>query len=69
VVVAFSLTSPAQDIVEGKIEALNKAAMKIRINGTEYSLSNKAAQGKAKVGDLVQATVEGNTVTKLVVLQ
>lgn len=65
VVVALSLPSFAQDIVEGKIETLNKAAKKITINGTEYLLSDKAAQVKAKVGDMVQATVEGNVVTKL----
>jgi hypothetical protein len=67
-VVAISLPSFAQDSVEGKIEALNKAAKKITINGTEYSLSNKAAQVKVKVGDMVQATVDGNIVTKLGVL-
>jgi CRISPR/Cas system-associated protein Cas10 (large subunit of type III CRISPR-Cas system) len=69
VVVAFSLPSFAKDKVEGKIEALNKAANKITINGTEYSLSDKAAQVKVKVGDMVHATVEGNIVTKLDVLR
>ena len=67
-VVAISLPSFAQDQVEGKVQALNKAAMKITINGTEYLLSQKAAQVKVKVGDMVQATVEGNTVTKLTLL-
>ena len=43
--------------------------MKITINGTEYSLSNKTAQVKAKVGDMVQATVEGNAVTRLMLLK
>lgn len=65
VAVAISLPSFAEDMVEGKVEALNRAAMKITINGTEYSLSNKAAQVKVKVGDMVQATVEGNIVTRL----
>ena len=69
VVVAISLPSFAKDKVEGKIEALNKAANKITINGTQYSLSDKAAQVKVKVGDMVQATVEGNIVTKLGVLR
>jgi hypothetical protein len=68
VVVAFSLPSLAQDKVEGKIEALNKAAKKITINGTEYSLTDKAAQVKVKVGDMVQATVDGEVVTKLQLL-
>ena len=68
VVMAFSLTSLAQDKIEGKIEALNNAAKTITINGTEYSLGNKAAQVKVKVGDMVQATVEENTVTKLQLL-
>ena len=68
VVVAFSLPSLAQDKVEGKIEALNKVAKKITINGTEYSLTDKAAQVKVKVGDMVQATVDGEVVTKLQLL-
>lgn len=69
VVVAISLPSLAQDMVEGKIEALNITAKKITIKGTEYSLSNKAAQVRVKVGDMVQATVEGNIVTKLGLLK
>ena len=69
VVVAISLPSFAQDQVEGKVQALNKAAMKITINGTEYLLSQKAAQVEVKIGDLVQATVKGNIVTTLVVLR
>ena len=68
VMVAISLPSLAQDKVEGKVEALNKTAMKITINGTEYLLGNKAAQVKVKVGDMVQATVEGQIVTTLVLL-
>ena len=69
VAAAFSLPSFAQDKVEGKVEALNKATNQITINGTEYSLSNKLAQVKVRVGDMVQATIEGNTVTNLVVLR
>lgn len=65
VVVAFSLPSLAQDKVEGKIEALNKSAKKITIDGIEYSLSDKAAQVEVKVGDRVVATVEGNMVKKI----
>jgi plastocyanin len=68
VVVAFSLPALAQDKVQGKIEALNKAAKKITISGTEYSLSDEAAQVKVKVGDKVEATVEGKVVTKLALL-
>ena len=69
VAAAISLPSFAQDKVEGKVEALNKAAKEITINGTEYLLSNKLAQVKVRVGDMVQATIEGNTVTNLVVLR
>lgn len=68
VVVAFSLPAFAGDIVQGKIEALNKVAKKITISGTEYSLSDEAAQVKVKVGDKVEATVEGKVVTKLALL-
>ena len=68
VVVAFSLPSLAQETVEGKVQALNKAAKKITINGTEYSLTDKAAQVKVKVGDMVQATVDGEVVTQLQLL-
>lgn len=69
VAVAISLPSFAQDRVMGKVEALDKAAKEITINGSEYSLSYKAAQVNVRVGDIVQATVEGNTVTELIVGQ
>ena len=69
VAVAISLPSFAKEQVSGKVEALDKAANKITIHGNEYSLSNKAAKVKVRVGDLVKATVEGNTVTELFVIQ
>lgn len=69
VAATISLPSFAQETVEGKVQALDKAANKITINGSEYSLSNKAAQVMVKVGDMVKATVEGNTVTTLAVMQ
>jgi hypothetical protein len=69
VAVAFSLPSFAQDKVSGKVGALDKAANKITINGNEYSLSKKAAKVNVRVGDIVQATVEGNIVTELMVMQ
>jgi len=69
VAVAISLPSFAQEQVSGRVEALDKAANKITINGNEYSLSYKVAQVNVKVGDLVKATVEGNMVTELVVLR
>ena len=69
VAVAISLPSFAQDRVMGKVEALNKAAKEITINGNEYSLSYKAAQVNVRVGDIVQATVKGNIVTELFVGQ
>jgi cell division protein FtsB len=64
-VVAFGLVALAQDVVKGKVEALNKDAKKITISGTEYSLSADAAQAKVAVGDQVEATVEGKVVKKL----
>jgi len=69
VAVVISLPSFAQDKVEGKVQTLDKAENKITINGEEYSLSNTAAQVMVKVGDLVQVTIDGNTVTKLAVLK
>ena len=68
-VLASSLPSFSQDKVEGKIQAIDKAANKITINGNEYSLSSKAAQVEVKVGDMVQAIVKGETVIKLGVLK
>jgi len=68
VVVAFSLPVLAQNIVTGKIEALDKVARKITISGTEYSLTYEAAQAKVKVGDEVEAIVEGKVVKKLAIL-
>ena len=69
VAVAISLPSFAQEQVSGRVEALDKAANKITINGNEYSLSYKVAQVNVKVGDLVKATVKGNMVTELFVMQ
>ena len=68
VAVAFSLPALSQDIVQGKIVALNKAAKTITNSKTRYSLSDEAAQAKVKVEDMVEATVEGKVVTKLALL-
>ena len=65
VVVAFNLSVSAQDTVKGKIEALDKEAKKITISGTEYSLSDEAAQVEVAVGDEVEATVDGGVVKTL----
>ena len=59
-VVAFSLPVLAQDTIAGKIQALDKVRKKITIGGTEYGLSDEAAQATFKVGEAVEATVEGN---------
>jgi hypothetical protein len=67
-VVTFSLSVLAQDIVEGKVEAIDKVAKKITINGTEYILSKETARIIVKVGDRVVATVEGNIVQELQLL-
>jgi len=69
--VAAAISSPsfAKDKIEGKVQALDKAANKITINNNEYSLSTKAAQVQVKVGDMVQAVIDGDTVTKLGVLK
>ena len=63
--VAFSLPVLAQDTIGGKIQALDKVGKTIIIAGTEYALSDEAAQTPFKVGDAVEATVEGNVVKKL----
>jgi hypothetical protein len=65
VVVAFSLPVLAQEVVTGKIQALDKVAKKITINGRQYSLSDEAAQTQFKIGDRVEATIEGKVVKKL----
>ena len=63
--VAFSLPVVAQETIAGKIQALDKVGKKIIIAGTEYALSDEAAQTTFKVGDAVEATAEGNVVKKL----
>jgi Cu/Ag efflux protein CusF len=62
VVMAFTLPTFADEIVKGKIEALDKGAKKITISGTDYSLSDEAAQAEVAVGDEVEATVDGGMV-------
>jgi hypothetical protein len=64
-VVAFGLAALAQNVVKGKVEALDKDAKKITISGTQYSLSDEAAKTEVAVGDGVEATVDGGVVTKL----
>jgi hypothetical protein len=64
-VVAFSLPVLGQDTIAGKIQALDKVEKKIMIGGTEYVLSDEAAKTPFKVGEPVEATVEGNVVKKL----
>ena len=66
VVVAFTLPVPAKDIVTGRVQALDNTAKKITISGTEYVLSDDAAQTTFKIGDDVEATIEGNEVWSLV---
>ena len=68
VVVAFSLSVLAQNIVQGKVEAIDKVAKTVTISGTVYILSVQAARVNAKVGDLAVATVQGNMVTELKIL-
>ncbi len=65
IVVAFSLPVLAQDTVKGKIDRLDREAKRIVIDGEKYSLSDEAAQAEVEVGDEVEATVDGVTVTKL----
>ncbi len=65
VVVAFSLPALAQDTVKGKVEAIDKDAKKITISGTEYSLSDEAAQVEIAVGDEVEASVDSGVVKTL----
>jgi len=74
VVMAFSLPAFAQNIVKGKVEALDKDAKKVTISGMEYSLGNEAAQTEVTVGDEVEASIddvveddaEGGTIIKLI---
>jgi hypothetical protein len=68
VVVAFSLSVLAQNILQGKVEAIDKVAKTVTISGTVYILSVQAARVNAKVGDLAVATVQGNMVTELKIL-
>jgi hypothetical protein len=62
VVMAFTLPTFADETVKGKIEAFDKDAKKITISGTDYSLSDEAAQAEVAVGDEVEATVDGGMV-------
>jgi len=45
---AFILPALAQETVKGKVESLDKEARKITIGGTEYTLSDEAAQADVK---------------------
>ena len=64
-IVAFTLPVLAQETVKGKIEVLDKEAKKITIAGTEYTLSDEAAQAIVDVGDEVEAIIEAGVVKDL----
>ncbi len=64
-VVAFAVVALAQNVVKGRVEALDKNRKKITIRGTEYALSDVAAMVKVKVGDEVEATVVRKVVGNL----
>jgi hypothetical protein len=64
-VAAFSLPALGQDTIAGKIQALDRVGKRITLAGAEYTLSDEAAQTTFKVGDPVEATVEGSVVKKL----
>lgn len=67
--VALNLPAFAQAYVEGKVDALDKDAKKITIDDAEYTLSDEeAAKTQARVGDEVEATIEGTTVKSLIIL-
>ena len=74
VVVALILPALAEETVKGKVDALDRDANMITIDGTEYSLSDEAIQTDVAVGSEVQATVdsedesdaEGGTVISLI---
>jgi len=68
VVLAFSQPIAAQNTAAGKIQALDRVAKKITIGGTEYMMSDEVAQTSFKVGDAVEATLEGNVVRRLILL-
>jgi hypothetical protein len=68
VVLAFTLPTFADETIKGKIEAFDKDAKKVTISGTEYSLSDEAAQVEVAIGDEVEALVDSGmvkTLTKL----
>ena len=65
VVAAFSLPVLAQEIIKGKIEALDTDAKKVTINGTEYTMSDEASQAEVSFGDEVEATVQNGIVQDL----
>lgn len=67
-IMAFNLCAFAQAYLEGKVEALDKHAKKITIDDVEYILSDEAAKTQMRVGDEVQAAVEGDTIKTVEVL-
>jgi hypothetical protein len=65
VVAAFTLPVLAQEIVQGKVDRFDREAKRIIISGEKYSLNDVTVDAEVEVGDEVEATVEGVTVTKL----
>jgi outer membrane receptor protein involved in Fe transport len=64
-VAAFTLLALAQETMKAKVEALDRESKKITIGGTEYTLSDEAAQVSVDVGDEVEATIEAGVVKDL----
>lgn len=61
-----SFSALAQDVIKGKIQAIDKRARRVTIHGTDYSLGADAPLGKITVGDDVEAVVMGGTIRGIV---
>jgi phosphoheptose isomerase len=61
----FSTLAKAGEIIKAKVEAVNKEAKKIVLDGKEYAMTDEVAQANVDVGDEVEATVDNEVVTEI----
>jgi hypothetical protein len=61
-----SFSALAQDVIKGRIQAIDRKARKVTIRGIDYILGPEAIRGQIAVGDDVEAVVMSGTIRGIV---
>ncbi len=61
-----SFSALAQDVIKGKIQAIDRKAKRVTIRGIDYILGDEAVRTQIAVGDDVEAVVMSGTIRGIV---